>query len=522
MAVETNIFQNLVQVDPLTIKFTLSPTDHVYANTLRRSILSEVETVGFRSNILEDGSTSHVVVTKNNTPMTNEMLADRIGLLPIFVDPKADPDAWTVFDDNGNEVPPRYLFKLEAKSDSETPKDVYASDFEVFQVGAGEEVRRVDNKQFFHSDPYMLKLFPDKNLTPLITTLKGVQANQVPQEISLTARASIGTGRDHVRFSPVSQCSYQNTIDTNEQKQKAVFDNWLRTTKKVNPSEVKGEREAILKREFNTMEIERCFLKDDNDMPYSFDFTVESRGQMDVRTIVARGIEAIIEKCKFYSAIDSGDLPSNVEIRPADWTGIGYDFVIQQEDYTLGYLLQTWMDANLMPDEKGKNGKISFVAAKIPHPLRDEMVFRIGFSANQKPEETSILAARAVFAQAAKACMNMFTEWGKMWSSTLEGKKLPAPAVPGKKKFKVAAAPTEEAPAKALLENAPTGSWGNMFGEEYAEQAKARREAGLPLSTAPPAPEVVTGVPKGISKEQPAPKADKRRGTFWKKNPLEE
>jgi DNA-directed RNA polymerase alpha subunit len=129
MAVETNIFQNLVQVDPLTIKFTLSPTDHVYANTLRRAILSEVETVGFRSNILEDGSTSHVVIQKNNTPMTNEMLADRIGLLPIFVDPYADKDAWKVYDDNGNEVPPRYLFKLEKKSESETATDVFESDF---------------------------------------------------------------------------------------------------------------------------------------------------------------------------------------------------------------------------------------------------------------------------------------------------------------------------------------------------------------------------------------------------------
>jgi DNA-directed RNA polymerase alpha subunit len=509
MAVNTNIFQNLNQVDPLTIKFTLSPTDHVYANTLRRAILSEVETVGFRSNILEDGSTSHVVIQKNNTPMTNEMLADRIGLLPIFVDPYADKEAWKVYDDNGNEVPPRYLFKLEKKSESETPTDVFASDFEVFQLGEGSELRRVENKQFFRSDPYMLKLFPSRtDITPLITTLKGIQSNQVPQEISLTARASIGTGRDHVRFSPVSQCSYQNTIDTDEGKQKAVFETWLRTTKKVDPSKVQGELEKTLKREFGTMEIERCFLKDENDLPYSFDFTIESRGQLDVKVIVARALEALIEKCKFYTAMESGDLPSNVEIRPADWTGIGYDFVIQQEDYTLGYLLQTWMDANLMPDEKGANGKISFVAAKIPHPLRDEMVIRIGFSSRQKPEETSILAARAVFAQAAKACMNMFTEWGKMWSATLEGKKLPAPAVPAKKKFKVS--------TSALPDTSSGPSWGNIaFEEERAERKAA-------ATTAAPGPEVVKGVPKGVSKEQPAPKVDKRRGTFWKKNPLEE
>ena len=244
MTTATNIFQNLKEVDPLTITFTLSPTDVSYANALRRSILTEVETLGFRSDILEDGSTTHVKVEKNNTPMTNEMLADRIGLVPIFVDPKKNPEYW-------NPDAPRFIFQLDKKSEKETSTDVFASDFEIFEnvEGAEQPVKLTSNKEFFHSDPYMLKVFPSLNLTPLITTLKGVQANQVPQEISIVALATVGKGRDHVRFSPVSQCSYKYTIDENKDKQKAVFENWLRTTKKVNPSDLKDEKQQVLLRD---------------------------------------------------------------------------------------------------------------------------------------------------------------------------------------------------------------------------------------------------------------------------------
>ena len=51
-------FQNLQRVDNLTYKFTLTPTLVSYANTLRRLILTGVETVGFRADMTSTGSTT--------------------------------------------------------------------------------------------------------------------------------------------------------------------------------------------------------------------------------------------------------------------------------------------------------------------------------------------------------------------------------------------------------------------------------------------------------------------------------
>ena len=84
-------FENLKNIDYRTKSFTLSEIHVTYANTLRRLILTGVETVAFRSDMTSTGSTTNVVVKRNDTPMTNEMLADRIGLLPIHI---TDPLSW--------------------------------------------------------------------------------------------------------------------------------------------------------------------------------------------------------------------------------------------------------------------------------------------------------------------------------------------------------------------------------------------------------------------------------------------
>ena len=72
-------------------KFTLSPIHVTYANTLRRIILTGIDTVAFRSDMTSTGTTTDVVIKQNDTPMTNEMLADRIGLVPLHID---NPLSW--------------------------------------------------------------------------------------------------------------------------------------------------------------------------------------------------------------------------------------------------------------------------------------------------------------------------------------------------------------------------------------------------------------------------------------------
>ena len=78
--------------------------------------------------------------------------------------------------------------------------------------------------------------------------------------------------------------------------------------------------------------------------------------------------------------------------------------MFQRQDHTLGHLLQAWIDQNLVGRDK-----ITFAGYDIPHPLRDEMVLRIGVRDNS--QSTAI----RVFKQATRALSNMFASWAKLW-----------------------------------------------------------------------------------------------------------
>ena len=368
-----------------SLQFTLTPTHVSYANTVRRAVLTLVETVAFNSDIQElTGLTSDVSITKNSTPMSNEMLAHRIGLLPIHV---SNPLLWK---------PEEYRFEIKAINDTTTSMDITADNIDVYKIGSpDEEPQKIPSRKFFHPHPV-------SGSTCLLTVLKGRLSSEKPEELECVMKATVGNGKQNARFIPVSQCSYRYTPDPDEDKKNQVFMNWLTNNKKVSSVDLEADatRKGELQREFATMEAARCYLEQ-NGEPYSFDFTVETVGVLTPVYILARAISLLQAKCIRYASINVGDLPDTLKVVPADSQLQGFDFIFDQEDHTLGNLFQTWIEQNLMD-----SGEISFAGYKVPHPLRDQMVLRIGVE-----KDGQQVTARAAVAQAAKGCADMFGAW---------------------------------------------------------------------------------------------------------------
>ena len=384
-------FKNLNKVGENTLTFTLAPTHVSYANTLRRAVLTMVETVAFNADIEDStGKTTDVVITKNSTPMSNEMLAHRIGLLPLQI---KKPLLWK---------PEDYTFSINVKNDSTDSMDITADNISVKKiVGANEEPQMVPSREFFYPN----RLTGD---TPLITVLKGKIGAQKPEELECSMTARIGTGRQNARYIPVSQCSYRYTPDLDKDKRKEVFENWLLSSKKVIASDLETNttRKEELEREFNTMEAARCYLEE-NGEPYSFDFTLESIGVLTPEVIVARALDVLQARCLRYASINVGDLPDNLRVVPSSTiSGNAFDFLFAQEDHTLGNLFQTWIEQNLMNAAAGAETDVSFVGYKVPHPLRDEMVLTVGVE-----KDGQQVTARTAVSRAAKGCADLFTSW---------------------------------------------------------------------------------------------------------------
>jgi DNA-directed RNA polymerase subunit L len=425
--------------------FTLTPTHVAYANTLRRLVMTGVETAAFRAD-MKDGTTSDVVIEENDTPMTNEMLAHRIGLLPISIEKPLDANLESL------------NFTIDVKAHKDRFRDVTCADFVVTKArDEGREPVELTYDQFFPEHPLTRQ-------TCLIATLPPGEGR-----IKLKAKASIGTGRENARFQPTSQCSYVYTRDDDPDKIETHFRDWLRRVKNrsfafeekhtkggalpgakyVSPtnSAASGTRVrptnslegvspvaneglpgspgletgeftedekvklAEFRREYETMEIAKVYLKDEKGEPYSYDFTIESVGPLKIPHMIRRACDVGEAMMAKYTTVDSS-LPTDnkLHVIPSQSRVIGFDFVMKEQDHTFGNMIQTYLEQNhIYEGEEKADGpvKISYAGYEVPHPLRDELVVRLGCTSRQ--------VALKAFAQACRGCVRIFQQMREAW-----------------------------------------------------------------------------------------------------------
>lgn len=389
----TNVFQNYAESD-LSARWTLSPSNYAYANTLRRLIMGRVPVVGFRAELTAAGTTTDVEVQANTTPMTNEMLAHRIGLLPVHVD---DPELWEKEGDS-------YEFSCAVTYNAPQARDVTTADIQVFRVSKEGERTPVDAGKFFKAYSYAGHA-GHILLATLKAQLKGGQGKA--EELGFKARATVGYGTEHARFIPVSRCTYAYTPDQDPARIEEVFYDWAQRHKKLERAALEADsaKKDKLMKEFNTMEVQRCYLKGEDGEPYSFDFVVESVGVYKPNKIVEYALKAGTKMCEKYMVKEGVQAEGNYRVEPADAEIYAFDFIFDGEDHTLGHLLQTWIDINLYG-----RGVVTFVGYDQFHPLAGRLHLRIGVADNS--EET----ARGVLQEALAGCAALFRAWAGYWT----------------------------------------------------------------------------------------------------------
>jgi len=414
-------FEDVKSVSPRKIEFTLANTSYPYANTLRRAIMTLVSGVAFRSDlpgIIVSNSDIKIIKNDSNT-QPNELLAHRISLIPIH---GVDPDT---FD------PDRYVFKIEVENHTANPMDITASDIKVYErrkaADLSETLVEIPGKDFFVPHPLTRE-------TSLITTMPAKRSSITPT-LQVEMRATVGTGKEHARYIPTCQSSYKYTLDLNTERRNAYFEKWLITHKNVEPESLKQDekRYAELNREFMAMQVQRIYKVDEKGDPNSFDFQIESIGPMAPRAIVERALIALIKLCGSFIGLDNGDLPSTISVTPSDSQMPGFDFLIKGEDHTFGNMIQTWLVDNHVDGDA--TPRISFAGYKIPHPLKDELLLRIGV------EDANEITARTALAISAKGCRAMFQEWLRLWTGGAPRAEPSTPApgtvAAGKSKLKI-------------------------------------------------------------------------------------
>jgi len=155
------------QLDDTVARFVLSGATHAFANTLRRAMISEVPTLAIEN----------VRIYGNTSALFDEMLAHRLGLIPL----KTDLSVHTPVDSCacGGEGCPgcTVIYTLSV----EGPRTVYSSDL-------------------IPQDP---EAVPVHGNIPVVKLADG-------QKLVLEAQAVINKGKEHAKWQPTVACGYKN------------------------------------------------------------------------------------------------------------------------------------------------------------------------------------------------------------------------------------------------------------------------------------------------------------------------
>ena len=330
-------FTNFDKSRTYTLKFDVSNSNSSFVNSLRRIIISNVETVGFKTDDYED---SDIKIIENTSSLHNEFILHRFGLIPVHTDNIESYD------------PSKYKFILNIENSKNIPIDITTNDIQVLNL----ETNIVEpTEQFFPKNPIT------KNHI-LITRLKPTPYG-TGEKIHLEGKSSKGIGKEHIRFSPVSNICFINKVDPDIEDiefQKYIVDN-------------PDIELASLKKKFKLEESERCFHINDEGDPNIFEFTIESCGVMTPHKILLEGINQIILKLKSFMIEFEKSISNNegtVEIRESKSLMKAFEVIVHNETHTLGHLLQSHIN------ELFKQENI-FVGYMNPHPLEKKIIFRI-------------------------------------------------------------------------------------------------------------------------------------------------
>ncbi|KAF7384663.1 DNA-directed RNA polymerases I and III subunit RPAC1 [Vespula maculifrons] len=289
--------------DEKELEFDLIGCHSSLANALRRILLSEVPTMAIEK----------VFILNNTSLIQDEVLAHRLGLIPLKADPRLFEYPSTNEKDE-NEVSDQDTLRYEMKvtctwnpqppKDSRRPNDiyrnnnVYSRDIKWIPIGRQAELypRGTEQLGVLEGDILVCKMRPGQEIHAFMHAVKGI-------------------GRDHAKFSPVATATYRLLPDI--QITKTVRGEMAQRLKSCfSPGVIeiverqKGDpnsREAVVKNARYDSCSRNVFRHDDlkdcvqlSRITNHFIFTIESVGALPSAILFTEAVKILKSKCKTF------------------------------------------------------------------------------------------------------------------------------------------------------------------------------------------------------------------------------
>jgi DNA-directed RNA polymerase subunit L len=322
------------------LMFTLSGVNVSLANAIRRTILSDIPLVVFRTTPYEQNKAN---IISNTSRLNNEILKQRLSCIPIHI---KDIEGFPL---------KNYQLELNVENITDTTMFVTTENFIIKDIATDKPISESKNREIFPANDYTGYYIDFVRLRPKIS-------DELPGEkIHLTCEFSIGTAKEDGMFNAVSTCSYGFTIDTLAQE--AILEKYKQTWKDEGKTKEEVDFEA---KNWKLLDGLRITKKD------SFDFIIQSIGIYENVELVHKACEILIDKMQYQDTLIEKD---ELRIEKSQNTmSNSYDIILENEDYTIGKVLEYFLYTKFYETKI-----LTYCGFKKMHPHDSESIIRVAY-----------------------------------------------------------------------------------------------------------------------------------------------
>jgi DNA-directed RNA polymerase alpha subunit len=329
------------KADELT--FTMSGINVSLANAIRRTILSDINIVVFRTSPYEKNDANIIM---NTSRLNNEIIKQRLSCIPIHIS-------------NIEEFPiDKYYLEVKVQNISNSILYVTTEDFVIKDIATDKPI----------SESKTREIFPPSNTGHFIdfVRLRPKISDEVPGEaIHLTCKFSIGNAKEDGMFNVVSTCSYGFTPDLNKiqetlGKKRADWKQEGKTDKEID----------FESKNWELLDALRITKKD------SFDFIIQSIGIYSNFDLLNKACDILIGQ---FNELNILIETNEIIIRKSQNTmANSYDIILENEDYTIGKSLEYLLFAKFYEGIK----ILTYCGYKKMHPHDSDSIIRLAYKEN--------------------------------------------------------------------------------------------------------------------------------------------
>jgi DNA-directed RNA polymerase alpha subunit len=323
------------------LSFTLSGVNVSIANAIRRTILSDINTVVFRTTPNEKNKANIIL---NTSRLNNEIIKQRLSCIPIHIK-------------DYNDFPfKNYIMELNVENKTDTILFVTTQDFQIKDIVTGKYLDETKTREIFPANDFTGCYIDFVRLRPKIS-------DEIPGEkIHLTCEFDIGTAKEDGMFNVASTSSYGYTID--EPAQEAELQRKRQTWKDDGKTKEEIDFES---QNWKLLDGLRITKKD------SFDFVIDSVGVYSNNELIDTACRILMHS---FNDINNLIEKDELEITKSQNTMANcFDVILENEDYTIGKVLEYFLYTKYY-----ETNMLTFCGFKKMHPHDTYSIIRLAYT----------------------------------------------------------------------------------------------------------------------------------------------